>query len=90
MYMAKKRTQKYYDENPEARAKKKAYDTSFNRKPKQRKKRAELNKENRRRGDYGNGDGMDLSHTKGGLKKKPQSKNRGSKGDTSGDKRARG
>ena len=39
----------------------------YNRKPAQRKRRAALNKENRRRGTYGNGDGKDVSHTKGCL-----------------------
>ena len=33
---------------------------------KQRKKRAALNKENRRRGTYGNGDGLDVSHKQDG------------------------
>ena len=36
----------------------------YNRKPAQKKRRAALNKENRRRGTYGNGDGKDLSHKK--------------------------
>ena len=30
------------------------------------KKRTELNKENRKRGTYGNGDGKDVSHKKDG------------------------
>ena len=38
----------------------------YNRKPAQKKRRAALNKENRRRGTYGNGDGKDVSHTKSG------------------------
>jgi len=38
----------------------------YNRKPEQKKRRAALNKENRRRGTYGNGDGKDVSHTKSG------------------------
>ena len=36
------------------------------------------------------GDGMDMSHTKNGVVKKPQSVNRGSKTDMPGDRRARG
>jgi hypothetical protein len=36
-----RRSAKYYRENPEARAKKKAYDTRFNEKPEQRAKRSE-------------------------------------------------
>lgn len=38
----------------------------YNRKPAQKKRRAALNKENRKRGTYGNGDGKDVSHTKSG------------------------
>ena len=38
----------------------------YNRKPAQKKRRASLNKENRKRGTYGNGDGKDVSHTKSG------------------------
>jgi len=38
----------------------------YNRKPAQKKRRAALNKENRRRGTYGNGDGKDVSHKKSG------------------------
>lgn len=38
----------------------------YNRKPEQKKRRAALNKENRKRGTYGNGDGKDVSHTKSG------------------------
>jgi len=33
---------------------------------KQKNRRVELNRENRKRGTYGNGDGKDLSHTKSG------------------------
>ena len=38
----------------------------YNRKPAQKKRRVALNKENRRRGTYGNGDGKDVSHKKSG------------------------
>ena len=38
----------------------------YNRKPAQRKRRAALNKENRRRGSYGNGDGLYVSHKRNG------------------------
>ena len=38
----------------------------YNRKPAQKKRRASLNKDNRRRGTYGNGDGKDVSHKKNG------------------------
>jgi uncharacterized phage-associated protein len=85
-----KKTAKYYASNPKARAKKASYDTEFNKKPEQRKKRAELNKINRQLGTYGNGDNLDVSHTKNGIKLKLQSKNRGSKIDMPGDRRSRG
>jgi hypothetical protein len=85
-----KKTAKYYASNPEARAKKKSYDTKLNKKPGQVKKRVEANKANRKAGTYGNGDGIDMAHTKKGIVKKKQSVNRGSKSDMAGDRRARG
>ena len=85
-----KKTAKFYKDNPEAKAKKDAYQKKYNKKPSEVKKRVELNKINRDRGTYGNGDGMDMSHTKNGVVKKKASVNRGSKSDSPGDKRARG
>ena len=38
----------------------------YNRKPAQTKRRAALNRENRKRGTYGNRDGLDVSHKKSG------------------------
>jgi hypothetical protein len=71
--------------------KKKAYDKKFNASSEQKKKRSELNKENRKRGTYGNGDSMDVTHKDGKISGSAhQSKNRGSKSDSAGDKRARG
>jgi hypothetical protein len=88
--MAKSASAKYYASNPEARAKKAAYDKKFNQKPEQRAKRSELVKVNRERGTYGNGDGKDASHTSRGIVMKKASVNRGSKSDSAGDRRARG
>ena len=89
--MAKSRTQKFYDANPEAREKKQKYDAAFNKRKDQLKKRAALNKYNRKKGTYGNGDGLDASH-KGnkivGFAK--ASRNRGDKNNAPGDRRARG
>ena len=53
-------------------------DKKFNKKPFQRKKRAELNRYNRKKGTYGNRDGLDASH-KGGkiVGFEAYSKNRG-------------
>ena len=38
----------------------------YNRKPAHKKRRAALNRENRKRGTYGNRDGLDVSHKKSG------------------------
>lgn len=84
-----KETAKYYSENKKAKAKKDAYQKEYNKKPEQVKKRVELNKVNRDRGTYGNGDGLDMAHTKNGIVKKKASVNRGSKKDAPGDVRAR-
>ena len=86
---AKSKTAKFYQENPAARKKKDAYNTEFNKKPSQRKKRSELVSERRKRGVYGKG-GDDLAHTSNGLRFKNPSKNRGSTKDMPADRRARG
>lgn len=58
-------------------SKEKEYQSS----PERKKYRAELNRENRKRGTYGNGDGKDVSHTKSGkLVLESQSKNRARNG----------
>jgi hypothetical protein len=85
------RSAKYYRKNKKARDKKNAYQKEFNKKREQVKNRVELNKENRKRGTYGNGDNMDVSHMSNGKTKlEHQSKNRGNKTRTSGDKKSRG
>lgn len=66
---------KYYQENPEARKKKNAYNTAYHATPSRREYRAELNQKNRDAGTYGNGDGQDYDHTEGRFM--PESKNRG-------------
>lgn len=88
--MSLSRTAKYYKDNPDARKKRLEYQKEYNKKGREVKKRVELNKENRKRGTYGNGDGLDVSHTKRGYVMKKASVNRGSKKDMPGDKRARG
>jgi|VirMetMinimDraft_7_1064189.scaffolds.fasta_scaffold73936_3 hypothetical protein len=82
------RTAKFYRENPEARKKHNETQKKINKKPSESKKRVELNKANKKMGKVG--DGKDVSHTKNGLKLKPQSVNRGSNKDQAGDRRARG
>lgn len=53
---------KYFRNNPEARAKKNAYNKEYHSTPSRKKYRAELNRINRQAGTYGNGDGMDYDH----------------------------
>ncbi len=87
------RSAEYYRTHPKAREKKKAYDTEFNKKPSQQRKRAELAKANREHDKkYGKASrkGKDLSHTSRGLVYKSKSANRGSKTDSPGDRRSRG
>ena len=59
----------------------KSYQKAYDARPMQIKKRAALNKENRKRGTYGNGDGKDVSHRKNGKTfLEAASKNRARKG----------
>jgi hypothetical protein len=44
----------------------KSYQKAYDARPLQIKKRSKLNAENRKRGTYGNGDGLDVSHKKDG------------------------
>lgn len=86
----KSKTAKFYASNPEAKAKKYAYDKKRNNKPEQKEYRAELARERRARGMMGKG-GADLSHTKdGGFKKEDPSKNRARNGHGKGSKLASG
>lgn len=47
----------------------KSYQKAYDARPSQKKKRAALNRENHKRGTYGNGDGKDVAHTKDGRTK---------------------
>ena len=59
----------------------KSYQKKYDASALQIRKRSELNKENRKRGTYGNGDGKDVSHTKGGKTRlMVRSKNRAANG----------
>jgi hypothetical protein len=60
------RTSDYYKKNPKARAKRLKQQARYNRQSLQIEKRVELNRENHKRGTYGNGDGKDVSHKKNG------------------------
>jgi hypothetical protein len=60
------RTSDYYKKNPKARQKRLKQQARYNRQSLQIDKRVELNRENHKRGTYGNGDGKDVSHKKDG------------------------
>lgn len=87
-----KSSAQYYKSNPASKAKKDAYNTKFEKKKDQVKKRSELVGAERKKGIYGKMTkmGKDMAHTKSGLKLKSVAKNRGSKSDMPGDKRSRG
>ena len=59
----------------------KSYQKKYDASSLQIKKRTKLNKENRKRGTYGNGDNLDVAHKKGGgTRLQAQSKNRAANG----------
>jgi hypothetical protein len=87
---AKSKTAKFYAANPESRKKRLDYQKEYNKKPREVAKRVELNKYNR---DHNapKGDRKDASHSGGKITGySPESKNRGDKNNSPGDKRARG
>ncbi len=78
--MGASRTSKYYASNPKARKKRVASQAKINRKPAEKKRRAELAKERRKRGVMGKG-GKDVSHRKDGSTfMESRSKNRARNG----------
>jgi len=80
----KRSTADFYKKNPEAYRKKLAYDKKRNARKDQKKYRAELARERRRRGIMGKG-GPDVSHTKnGGFKLEDPKKNRARNGTKKG------
>lgn len=71
---------KYYQNNPESRNKKKAYDKEYHSTAERKKYRSNLNKKNRERDTYGNGDKKDVSHkSKTKTRMQSQSSNRADK-----------
>ena len=88
--MALGRTAKYYRDNPEARKKRLAYQKRYNARKAQIARRVRNNRENRHFGTYGNYDGKDVSHKGKRIVLEKESKNRASKTNTPGDRRARG
>jgi len=53
--------------SPERIKKKLAYDKAYSATEASKNRRVELNRANRQAGTYGNGDGLDMSHTKKGT-----------------------
>lgn len=87
----KSRTARFYQTHPEARQKKDEYNKEYHSTPARKKYRAVLQAINRENGTHANHDGLDAYHKDGKIAGfKSQSKNRGSKTDSPGDKRARG
>lgn len=67
--------------SPSSIARKRKYDKEYHATEERKEYRAKLNKANRKDGTYGNGDGMDKSHTKSGkLVKESQKSNRSRNG----------
>jgi len=71
------KSKKYFDENPEAKAKKDEYNTKYHQTKERKRYRAFLNRINRKKGTYGNGDGLDYDHDE--KKLIPESQNRSKK-----------
>ena len=71
------KSKKYFDENPEAKEKKNKYNTKYHQTKERKKYRAFLNKVNRKKGTYGNGDELDYGHDE--KRMMSQSKNRSKK-----------
>jgi hypothetical protein len=77
------RTSNYYKQNPEARKRRLKQQAEYNKTAEGMKIRTNANKLNRRLGTYGNGDGMDASHTsatKGKLESPKANRTRPRKG----------
>lgn len=88
--MAKGKTQKYYDNNPEAKKKKAAYDKKYNAKPEQKKNRSSRNQARKKaimNGKISPGSDKDINHkngnprdnSSGNLQAESKKKNRGRK-----------
>jgi len=76
-------TSEYYKQNPKARQRRRKQQAKYNKTNNGLKIRTAANKLNRKLGTYGNGDGMDASHTsptKGKLEKPSSNRRRPRKG----------
>ena len=74
MKARKSKSAEFYANSPEAREKKKTYDTKYHSTEERKKYRAFLNKKNRDAGTYGNGDGMDYDHSERKFIKKERNR----------------
>lgn len=84
-----KKTAKYYKENPDAKAKKDAYNKEFNKKPEQRAKRSELTQKNREADKKGvDRKGKDFDHAVGKYVKSSTNRGRNEKSRLKGSKRS--
>ena len=78
--MAKGRTQKYYDKNPAANQRRLKQQTAYQETDKGKALKINANKANKELGTYGNGDNLDASHTKKGIRLASKKANRARKG----------
>lgn len=88
--MALSKTALHYRNNPKSRERHREYQRELNKKPDQKKYRAELNSYNRKKGTYGNGDSKDASHKRGkiiGFEKASTNRGRSEKSRLVGSKR---
>lgn len=76
--MAKGKTQQYYDKNPAANKRRLKQQAKYNRTQEGLRIRKRANDLNKQLGTYGNGDGLDASHTgpKTGKLEKPSTNRR--------------
>jgi len=78
--MEKGRTQKFYDEKPAANQRRLEQQSKYQKTAKGKSLKIRANKLNRKLGTYGNGDGLDASHTSKGGRLASKKANRARKG----------
>ena len=78
--MAKGRTQKFYDKNPAANQRRLKQQTDYQKTDKGKALKINANNANKELGTYGNGDNLDASHTKKGIRLASKKANRARKG----------
>jgi len=78
--MEKGRTQKFYDKNPVANKRRLKQQSDYQKTAKGRALKINANKANKELGTYGNGDNLDASHTKNGIRLASKKANRARKG----------